>query len=89
MRGNCYAVSEAAYHILGGKKAGWTPMVIVGRKYGHWFLKHQTGMILDLSVRQFRGKRPNYAKAHGCGFLTKRPSARARKLLQRMTWQTE
>lgn len=24
-RGNCYVTSEALYHLLGGKAAGWTP----------------------------------------------------------------
>jgi hypothetical protein len=27
-RGNCYYTSEALYHILGGKAAGWKPMRI-------------------------------------------------------------
>ena len=29
MTGHCYVASEAAYHMLGGKAAGWTPMFCV------------------------------------------------------------
>lgn len=86
-RGNCYVVSEAAYHILGGKRAGWKPMVMRTSTDTHWFLRHESGMVLDLSRRQFHGQLPDYSKARGSGFLTKRPSKRARILIERMTWQ--
>lgn len=89
--GNCYAASEAAFHLLGGKKAGWKIMrvkVEPNDKYSHWFLKHETGMILDLTARQFRGKmKPDYNKAIGCGFLTKKPSKKARELMEKIVWQ--
>jgi len=92
-RGNCYAASEALYHILGGKKAGWKPMRF--RMTGpdkkmdtHWFLKHTSGMILDPSVLQFSGT-PDYTKGVGSGFLTTRPSKRARKLITELTWQKD
>jgi hypothetical protein len=87
MRGNCYVVSEAVYHILGGKKAGWKPMVMRTDTDTHWFLIHQNGLILDLSQKQFNGKLPDYSKARGSGFLTKKPSNRAQQLIQRMTYQ--
>lgn len=91
MRGNCYAASEALYHIMGGKKAGWKPMrfKIVGpnKKIDtHWFLKHTSGVIVDPSVGQFDDT-PDYTKAVGSGFLTKGPSQRARKLMKELTWQ--
>lgn len=91
-RGNCYAASEALYHILGGKRAGWKPMrfPIQGpdkRMDTHWFLKHTSGVILDPSVRQFEGRIPDYTEARGSGFLTKKPSKRARKLMKELTWQ--
>lgn len=86
MRGNCYVASEALYHILGGKKAGWTPMRMRWAGDMHWFLKHVSGLILDPSVRQF-GRRPLYSLARGSGFLTKRPSRRAQKLMEDLTWQ--
>jgi hypothetical protein len=101
MNGNCYAASEALFHILGGKKAGWKAMRVRCTTYGggkpainhctHWFLKHESGMILDPSVRQFRRTRmswdpPDYSKAVGTGFLTKRPSRRGRAMIKRLTW---
>jgi hypothetical protein len=95
-RGNCYYTSEALYHILGGRAAGWKPMRITmvsagGSVENHWFLKHQDGMILDGSKRQFDAKhwwpKPNYAEAVGSGFLTKRPSRRAAWLIEMLTWQ--
>ena len=91
-RGNCYASSEALYHILGGKKAGWKPMrfKFIGpdkRMDTHWFLKHKSGLILDPSVRQYKGIIPPYEEGIGGGFLTKGPSKRARALIKRLTWQ--
>lgn len=56
-------------------------------KWGnHWFLKHKSGMILDLSRKQFGNRHVPYEKARGCGFLTKGPSKRARVLMDRMVW---
>lgn len=86
MRGNCYAASEALYHILGGKRAGWKPMVMPYDGDTHWFLKHRSGLILDPSRKQFRC-RPPYEFGRGCGFLTKQPSKRAAKLIQELTYQ--
>lgn len=87
-RGNCYYTSEALYHILGGKKAGWKPMRIPSKvkgRIGHWFIMHKSGLIIDASVRQFRS-RPRYSKGIGCGFLTKKPSKHARDLIDRLTY---
>lgn len=91
LRGNCYTSSEALYYILGGKKAGWKPMRFrfsgPDRKLDtHWFLKHKSGLILDPSVKQFRGT-PPYEKGVGGWFLTKRPSRKAAKLIKELTWQ--
>ncbi len=96
MRGNCYAASEALWHTLGGEAASnlWKPMVMRtnwnGPNETHWFLRHATlGLILDPSVQQFGGMVPDYSRGRGCGFLTRQPSKRAQRLLERMTWQTE
>ena len=86
MRGNCYVTSEAAYHLLGGKEAGWTPMRMHHEGDTHWFLKHKSGFILDLTVKQFK-TRPDYTQAVGSGFLTREPSKRAQKMIQMMLWQ--
>jgi hypothetical protein len=87
-RGNCYVTSEAAYHLLGGKEAGWKPMRMRIKNDTHWFLKHENGLILDLTAEQFCSKL-NYSKARGSGFLTKKPSKRALKLMQIMLWQKD
>lgn len=91
LRGNCYAASEALYHILGGKKAGWKPMRFrfcgPNKKVDtHWFLKHTSGLILDPSKRQFKSE-PNYKNGIGSGFLTKGPSKKAQHLIKELTWQ--
>lgn len=85
-RGNCYVTSEALYHALGGRSAGWTPQVMRVGGDTHWFLKHESGLIVDPTRRQFR-KQPDYTRARGTGFLTKRPSKRARAMLDAMVWQ--
>jgi hypothetical protein len=89
-RGNCYVASEALYHALGGKRAGWTPCVLrMPDGERHWFLRGH-GVVLDPSARQFSPRdrrRIPYTQGRGTGFLTKRPSRRARALLQAMTWQ--
>ncbi len=87
-RGNCYYASEALYHILGGKKAGWTPMYMNTRATGrHWFLKHKTGLILDPTKEQFYGVEPDYTKAKGCGFLTRKPSKEGAAMIEKITWR--
>jgi len=84
-RGNCYVTSEALYHLLGGKDAGWKPMNMRHENDSHWFLKHEDGKILDLTVSQFK-KTPDYSKAKGRGFLTKKPSKRAKQLMETLVW---
>lgn len=98
MSGNCYVASEALYHILGGKAAGWKPMRVRltnrfnRRTCTHWFLLHTSGMLIDPAVRQFEARDwwnpPDYAKARGSGFLTKRASKRAVDLMVKLTWAT-
>ena len=86
MRGNCYVTCEALYHLLGGKKSGWKPMHMRHEGDSHWFLKHESGIVMDPTVRQFKNS-PNYSKARGRGFLTKEPSKRAVKMMWELCWQ--
>lgn len=81
--GHCYVASEALYHLLGGKDAGYTPMNINHEGVSHWFLRHSSGQILDPTAEQFKTKVP-YDKARGRGFLTKQPSKRAQTLMKRV-----
>lgn len=88
-RGNCYVASEALYHLLGGKEAGWKAMTLHHEGDIHWFLFNiKTGQRLDLTVSQFKTK-PDYNKAQGRGFLTKRPSKRAQLLMEQMVWDNK
>ena len=92
-RGNCYVCAEALFWLLGGKKAGYKPMVMRHEGDTHWFLLQNPNhgysaytVVVDPTARQFKTK-PDYSKARGCGFLTKGPSKKARKLIGEMLWQ--
>ena len=98
MKGNCYATSEALYHILGGKNSGWKVMRIRNQDmgvlqdaegYAHWYLQHKdTGIVLDASVNQFGNKKPPYHHGkHGSFYpVSTGMSEKARKLMESMTW---
>jgi hypothetical protein len=81
--GHCYVASEASYHLLGGKEEGWTPQFIRHLGEPHWFLKHKSGFILDLTYNQFKSS-VDYSKSRGIGFLTKEPSKRTKKLIKKI-----
>lgn len=81
--GHCYVASEAAYHLLGGKKSGWKSQFVRHLGCPHWFLKHRDGTLLDLTAEQFQSP-VDYERAVGKGFLTKKPSKRARILMRRV-----
>src|SRR5208337_2202897 len=54
LTGHCYVASEAAFHLLGGKRAGWKPMFIRHENEPHWFLVGPEGQVVDLTAGQFR-----------------------------------
>jgi hypothetical protein len=83
MKGHCYVASEALYHLLGGKEAGWTPHTIQHEGGPHWYLKHNGGRVLDPTSDQFNTPIP-YDKGQGKGFLTAMPSDRARQVIEQM-----
>lgn len=91
-RGNCYVTCEALYHLMGGKKAGLIPHTVLHEGDTHWYLvrepDHPEGpeFIIDPTVKQFKTK-PPYHLGRGRGFLTKRPSKRAREMMKRMLFQ--
>ena len=89
--GHCYAASEALYHALGGREAGYRPCVARCEGGAHWFLRDRFGDVLDPTAGQFPyGVRMElYACARGCGFLTRAPSKRARTILARCGITTE
>jgi hypothetical protein len=94
-RGNCYVTCEALYHLLGGKKVGLKPMFIRHEGQPHWFLRctsanifsgHEVTVDIDPTSKQFKTV-PDYSKGKGKGFLTKKPSKRARALMKTLLWQ--
>lgn len=81
LKGHCYVAAEAYYH-LQGKRDGFKPQVVrIDAETTHWYLKNADGKIIDPTAGQFL-KPPPYEKGRGCGFLTKKPSKRARKLMR-------
>jgi hypothetical protein len=83
--GQCYAASEAAYHLLGGKAAGYTPVVARVEASNspwatHWWLRGPDGTIFDVTAGQFSYPFP-YSTGRGSGFLTKNPSKKAQEII--------
>jgi hypothetical protein len=83
----CYAASEAVWHLTGKvlQPRVMPPPVSGGRN--HWFLRYRqwgssgTGMgIVDPTVHQFT-EVPAYYTGKGCGFLTAKPSKKAQKII--------
>lgn len=103
LRGNCYVASEALYHTTAKQLGyrpyvmQWKGDThwFLGRKSPNFqisgYHQHEVFEILDPSVKQFtRCNKPtleDYKTARCCGFLTAKPSKRARQLMKRMTWQ--
>lgn len=82
--GHCYVASEALYHLAGGKRSGLRPRRIrIAEDQWHWWLVDQDGNVVDLTAGQF-DTAPDYALGIKAAFLTKRPSARAKKLMARV-----
>lgn len=88
--GHCYAAAEAAFHLLGGSAAGYRAMLLSNKEWPegldpgetHWFLRHESGRVIDPTADQFDEAVP-YDKGRGIGFLTKKPSNRARTIMRR------
>jgi hypothetical protein len=83
MTGHCYVASEALYHALGGKQAGYKAYMIKHEGSPHWFLRNKDGEVIDPTADQFKTPVP-YDKARAIGFLTSVPSKRAREVLRRL-----
>lgn len=89
MRGNCYVTSEALFHLLGGKAAGWQAVRMRWEGDTHWYIRSTvTGQIIDATAKQFK-KTPDYSKGIATGFLTRQPSKRAVSMMNRMLWSFE
>lgn len=82
--GHCYVASQALWHLLGGKRSGYTPQVGPAPGGGtHWWLRQdRTGRVLDPTASQF--PRYDYNQGTGKGFQTQKPSKRAAVLIDRV-----
>lgn len=79
--GHCYVASEAAFHLF-AREQGYKPCFIRHEGQPHWFLIRGSEVI-DITAAQFYTKVP-YEHGRRIGFLTKRPSRRARIVIQRV-----
>lgn len=95
-RGNCYVTCEALYHLLKtparkGLGVKLVPMTLRHEGEVHWVLGFMlpdgSKLILDPTGKQFKTK-PDLRTARGRGFLTKKPSKRARALMKLLLWQS-
>lgn len=78
----CYPAAEVVYHAGGGKRAGLTPVQQRHEGRSHWWVRGPEGEVLDPTAGQFRRRVP-YDQGRGRGFLTKKPSGRARALAKK------
>jgi hypothetical protein len=81
--GHCYVACEVLYHALGGPLGAWRPTHLRHEGASHWFLRDRySGAVMDPTADQFATPptAADYARGRGCGFLTRAPSKRARKL---------
>ena len=78
--GLCYPASEAFFHAVGGKQAGFIPMQLEHEGVSHWWVEGPGGEVYDLTEGQFRTAVP-HERSRGRGFLTAKPSERAQDLL--------
>ena len=95
--GHCYVASEVLYHMLGGKKSGLKPcngrlwdmqeaddlVACATSGIQHWWLEDEDGNVIDPTADQFPDGFP-YEVGRGRGFLTAKPSKRAKILMQRV-----
>lgn len=78
--GCCYVAAEAVQALADERL---TPATVRVGMSVHWFLRAPDGRVVDPTWDQFE-LTPDYAAGRGRGFLTKEPSKRARKLLDRI-----
>jgi hypothetical protein len=84
MTGHCYVATEALFHLFGGfRQKRYKPMYIRHEGGPHWFLLSSDLAVIDATKEQFSTAVP-YALGKGKGFLTRKPSARAREVIARV-----
>lgn len=78
--GHCYVASETYYHL---SKDDLKVYHIKHENSTHWFLKDNSDNIIDITKDQFKTPVP-YEKAKRGFFLTKTPSKRSLKLINKI-----
>jgi len=69
------------WHLLGGSRSGWRPFSGRVGRGSHWWLVGPGGAVADVTARQF-SQPLDYSAGRARGFLTARPSARARAIIR-------
>jgi len=87
--GHCAIAAEAAYHLLGGKDAGWVAVVLPRKVLGdntHWWIENKiTGERIDPTSEQFGSEPIPYHLGKRTGFMSpKGPSKRAKIVIERV-----
>ena len=82
-RAHCYVASEAFFHAAGGKADGWRVRRMPIPDGQHWWIEGDGGRLVDLTADQFDDP-VDHSLGRGAAFLTPRPSARARVVLDRI-----
>src|SRR5439155_10231380 len=84
LKGYCYVASEALYHLAGGASSGLSVYRCSLPSGGsHWWLADASGQIIDPTAEQF-GECPPYSTGNRTSFLSRKPSARTAKLINRV-----
>lgn len=85
--GHCAVAAEAVYYLLGGKAAGYVPVVLPRKILGnntHWWVRHKnTNIIVDPTAEQFGDEPIPYHHGVPCGFMC-HPSKRTKTLIKRV-----
>lgn len=80
LRGLCYVVSEAYFHLRGGYDNYEVHRLTLDNGT-HWFLRaRDTGHVVDLTADQFDGPL-DYSDSVATGFMTEEPCERTQQLL--------
>lgn len=83
--GHCYVATETLYHLLSDDdKENFRPAILKINNDTHWFLKNKlNGTIIDITKEQFNFK-IEYNNSRNAAFLTKFPSKRSVKLINKI-----
>ena len=88
--GHCAVAAEAAFHLVGGKRDGWVPVVLPRAVLGdntHWWIENRiSGERIDPTAEQFGTDPIPYHLGKPCGFMSRpgMPSKRAAEVIRRV-----